>query len=293
MGHPDRVVWGLGVTGRSRALVAALAVFALAVGVLIGSGPLRAGFGGSSIAAELAQAESDAKAAAEEASQGRDFADAVGPKAIYAQLQGHTVALVRTADATDDDVTAATARLADAGAEIGAHVALTEEWTAEDRGPFRDALAEQITAALANPPTGASSSQVLSMALAQSLAPTIAAGDDLVGAAAAERADTLWTLLTEANLVTGSRTGDSDLFVLVAPGGDVGDLAGAFVATSYGTVVAFTGAKAGPAATATTVTNASTFYGAWAVVGATINTLGGIAGDYDASDADELIAGPS
>lgn len=268
-------------------------MFALALGVLIGSGPLRAAFGGSSAQTqELAQARADAKSAAREAAQGHDFADAAGPVAVNGRLQGHIVALVRTADATDHDVAAASARLADAGATVGATVALTDEWTADGRGPFRDALAQQITSALPNPQSGATSSQVLATALAQSLAPTIAAGDDLVGAAAKERADTLWTLLTDAKLVTGERTGDSDLFLLVTPGGDVEDLASAFVATSNGTVVAFTGAKASRAATASTVTNAATFYGAWAVTGATINAVGGISGAYDASDADELISGP-
>jgi hypothetical protein len=280
------------VTGRSRALIVALAVFALAVGVIIGSGPLRSAIiGGSVNADELAQARADTKAAAADAQQGRDFADAAGPPAVLGRLQGHTVALVRTSDTTDDDVTAASARLADAGAEIGANVAITDEWTDDERGPFREALAEQITDALADPPQGATASQVLSTALAQSLAPTIASGDDLVGAAATERADTLWALLTDAKLVTGERTGDSDMFLLVTPGGDVTDLAGAFVATSVGTVVAFTGAKAGNAASATTVTNATTFYGAWAVTGAAINASSGVSGAYDASDADDLIAG--
>ena len=278
------------MTGRGRALVVALVIFAVAIGVLIGSGPLRASFrGDSGQLQELAEAQADAKSAAQEASQGHDFADAAGPTAVRGLLEGHIVALVRTADATDDDVAAASARLTDAGAEVGAKVALTTAWTQEDRGPFRDALAQQINAALPSPQTGATSSQVLSTALAQSLAPSIAAGDDLVGAAAQENADTMWTLLTDAELVTGERTGDNDMFLLVTPSGDVADLASAFVTTSNGTVVAFTGAKAGPAANATTVTNAATFYGAWAVVGAAINVAGGITGAYDASDADELI----
>jgi len=278
------------VTGRSKVLVAALVVFALAIGVLIGSGPLRAGFSGNAAQAEeLEQAQANAKAAAADAKQGREFADAASPVAVRGFLTGHTVALVRTADATDDDVATAAAHLTDAGAEVGAKVALTDEWTVENRGPFREALADQITAALANSPAGETSSQVLATALAQTLAPGIAAGDDLVGAAATERADTLWTLLTDAALVTGERTGDSDMFLLVAPGGDVTDLANAFVATSNGTVVAFTGGTAGQAGAATTVTNAATFYGAWAVTGAAINAAGGLTGAYDASDAAQLI----
>lgn len=279
------------MTGRSRVLVAALAVFALAVGVLIGSGPLRAAFGaGSGSADDLAQARAQADAAQAEASQGHDFADAAGPAAVRGMLDGHTVALVRTPDASADDLAAATARLDDAGAAIGAQVALTDEWTAEDRGPFRDALAEQIVDQLADAPQGATTDQVLSLALAHALAPTTASGDDVADAAAQDAADTLWTLLTDAKLVTGERTGDSDLFALVTKDGDVTDLANAFVTSSVGTVVGFTAPHAGLAGRATTVTNAASFYGGWAVTGAIINAANGVTGSYDASDADELIA---
>lgn len=279
------------MTRRSRVLVAALAVFALAIGILIGSGPLRALIGaGSGSGDELAKARAEATAAKSEASQGRDFADAAGPSAVSGLLEGHTVALVRTPDASDADLATATARLVDAGAQIGAKVALTKDWTADDRGPFREALAEQIVDGLSGVPENASTDAVLSLALAQSLAPTMAAGENSSDAADAA-ADTLWTLLSDAKLVTGDRTADSDLFVLVTKEGDVTNLATAFGQTAAGTVVAFTSDRAGDAATASTVTNAATFYGAWAVTGAMINAANGDAGAYDATDADELIAG--
>jgi len=274
------------VTARSRILAAALAVFALAVGVLIGSGLLSNGlFSGSSQADELNRARADAAAAADEAQQGHDFADAAGPVAVRAQLQGHSVALVRTAKTTDDDLAAAAARLEAAGAAITATVAITDVWTDETRGPFRDALAEQITSTLPSPPEGDTTSQVLSAALAAALA----SGGEF-DAAGQQSADTLWSLLQGSGLITGERSGTADMFLLVAHGGDVADLAGAFVASSVGTVVGFTGGERGEAATATTVTNADTFYGAWAVTAAAIQTIDGISGDYDASDADELIA---
>lgn len=275
------------MTGRSRALVVALIVFALAIGVLIGSGPLRAGLGaGASQAEKLAEARADAESARDLATQGTDFANAVGPAAIAGLLEGHVVALVRTADASSDDLAAASSRLADAGATIGSTVALTDDWAGDDRAPFRNALAEQITAALADPPAGANAQEVLAAALAQALA-----GGDEFDAEAQERSDTMWALLTDAELVTGEHSADADLFVLVAPGGDVADLGGAFAAASSGTVVGFTDAESGDAGGATTVTRAATFYGAWAVVGATIAAAGGSVGHYDASDADELVGG--
>ena len=53
-------------------------------------------------------------------------ADAAGPAAVRGRLQGHTIALVRTADATDEDLSAASARLETAGAVITATVAVTQ-----------------------------------------------------------------------------------------------------------------------------------------------------------------------
>lgn len=285
-GVDDGLVRGDDVSARSRLLVAALAVFALAVGLIVGSGLLTRGlFDGSAKADELAQARADARAAQDEADQGRDFADAAGPAAVRARLQGHSIALVRTADATDADLAAASDRLEATGASIVATVALTKEWTADDRGPFREALAEQITDSLPNSPQGSTAPQVLSAALANALA----AGGEF-DASGQESADTLWSLLTEAGLVTGDRSGVADMFLLVSPGGDVSDLASAFVSSSAGTVVGFTGSEPGKAAGATTVTNAATFYGGWAVAGAAIQAANGISGAYDASDADELIA---
>jgi hypothetical protein len=289
MGHGHGMVWSVTVTGRSKALVVALVVFALAIGVLIGSGPLRAGLGaGSSQAEDLARARAEAEESRGLAEQGLDFADAVGPGAVATLLDGHVVAFVRTADASDDDLAAATDRIAEAGATVGSTVALTDEWAAEDRGPFRDALAEQVTLALPEPPQGATSAQVLADALAQALA-----GADEFDLEAQERAETLWALLTQASLVAGERSTDADLFVLVTPGGDVADLANAFQSASSGTVVALTGPDAGEVGGASSVTRAASFYGAWAVTAALIESLSGRVGAYDASDADELIGGLS
>ena len=277
------------MSGRSRLLVVALVVFALAIGVLIGSGPLRSALLGTTNtdARDLATVEGRAAIAEAKAQQGEDFADATGPIAVRGHLDGIAVALVRTADATDEDAAAAAAHMADAGATTASTVALTEDWASDERAPFRDALAEQIATAMDDPPVGATTAQVLSAALAEALAP--GADGDFVDAAAQERADTLWTLLSDAQLVTGERAAPANLFLLVTPGADVSDLAGAFVDTTAGTVVAFTTAEAGPAGAAATVTNAASFYGAWAVAGAAISAANGNVGAFDATDADELI----
>lgn len=274
------------MTGRGRALIAALIVFAVAVGVLIGSGPLRHAItSGSSDADDLSQAREEATAARDQAQLGQDFADAAGQAAVRGGLEGYTVALVRMADATPADVDAATARLATAGATVGASVALTDEWTSDDRAPFRDALADQLADALTSMPPGASTSEALSYALAQAL---VGGGEfDAVGQ---ESADTLWTVLTEAHLVTGERSAPVNAVVVVSGGGDVSDVTGAFVAQTSGVVVAATGDDAGGVGSAASVTHAASFYGAWTVVGALIETVGGVSGTYDAADAPDVIA---
>jgi len=250
---------------------------------------LRAGIGGNAAQTEeLLRAQAEAEAASALAAQGMDFADATGPSAVRGKLSGTSIALVRTSDTSDEDLASASSHLVDAGAVIGSTTALAPGWTDPDRVPFRDALADQIVAALPEPPQGSTTEDVLATALAQALA---TGGEfDPEGQ---ERADTLWLLLTEAELVTGERSEVANMFVLVTPGGDVSTLARAFAAESSGVLVGFTGTTPGEATPASTVTNAAGFYGAWAVVGAAINLAGGITGAYDASDADELIAGPS
>lgn len=284
--------------GRSRVLVAAGMIAAVAVGLLLGSSPLRSwATGGNTSEAErlreqLDEAREDADAARAEALLGVEFADANAPMALAGTLEGRAVALVRTADAMDQDAADITLRMADAGATVGADVTVTADWTSDERAPFRDALAEQITASLAEPPQGASTEQILAAALAQSLAPGVAAGTDLAGQQATERADTLWTLLTESGLVAGTRTAPVDLFVLMTGAGDE-PLAQGLSANGNGTVVAFTGNEAGPVGEASSVTNATTFYGAIAVTAALAQEVSGASGNYDASDAPELVSQPS
>jgi len=281
--------------GRTRVLAVAAVIAALAVGILVGSSPLRSLITGgpSSEADELRTELEDATAAAKDAQEaaavGEDFAAATAPILLAGSLEGRVVALVRTSDATDDDVAAASAHLADTGVVVGAEAALTEDWTSEDRAPFRDALAEQITSSLTQEPTGATTEQVLAAALAQALAPGIAAGTDLVGAQASERADTLWTLLTEAGLVTGARTAPVDTFVLVTASGEP-ELAHAFADTSAGTVVGYTGTDRADGGGASSVTRAANPWGALAVAGALAAAAQGSDGDFDAADAPELVA---
>lgn len=275
------------MNSRSRLLVVALVIFALAVGVVLGSGPLRAALTGVSAAdaSAVKEAQAQAETAQVQADLGVEFADSVGPAAVKGWLDNRSVAVVRTATVTEQDSAAASAKLTDAGATIGATVALTDDWDSEERAAFRDALAKQITESLQNPPVGGTSSEVLAAALAQAVVPT----NDFVTPGDEQRSQTLWSLLVDGGLVTGTRNVSSDLVVLVARDGDVSDLSGALSARSNGTVVAFTSDDGGKSTGASTVTRGATYYGAWAVTGALIGATNGITGQYDASDAPRLI----
>ena len=281
---------------RTRVLVIAAIIFALAVGVLLGSGPLRSAATGSTdaTAAELRNqrdaALADAGAARSRAQAGQDFADAASAPLLAGRLAGRVIAVIRAADATDADAAAVSARLVDAGAAVGATVGLTADWTADDRAPFRDALAEQITSSLDNPPTGATSAEILGAALVQALSPVVASANDLAGSAASDRAETLWTLLTVGGLVTGERNASADAYLLLSAGDDVTVVTSAARGFGMGVVGAFTGPVAGAAADASTVTDAASFYGSFAVVGALIESVAGGSGAYDAADAPSLIA---
>jgi len=276
------------MSSRSRLLYAALVVFALAVGVLVGSGPIRSLVSGAtaSDAEALKEAQARAEAAQEQVELGTQFADAVGPAAVRGWLANRSVAVVRLATVTDQQSATAAATLGHAGAETGATLTLTEDWISEERSAFRDALAKQITESIVEPPEGATSSEVLAAALAQALVPST----DFVTPDDEERAQTLWALLVDGGLVKGTREGPSDTVILVADSGDVSELAAAFRSQSSGTVVAFTSADVGDAGGVSTVTRGASAYGTWAVTAALIATLNGITGSYDAADAPRLIA---
>ena len=275
------------MTVRSRLLIVALTIFAIAVGVLLGSGPLRSALtgAGSSDEQALEEARAQAEAAQAQADLGYEFADAAGPAAVRGWLTDREVAVVRLANVSEEDAAAASAKLTDAGATMVANAALTDDWDSEDRAAFRDALAAQITDSIEDPPVGATSSDVLAAALAQALVPS----DDFVTPGDEQRAQTLWALLVDGGLVTGSRDTGADVVVLVAEDGDVAYLNRALAERSQGAVTAFTSGNAGDTGGVSSVTRAATPYGAWAVTAALIGSTNGLSGQYDASDAPQLI----
>ena len=144
-------------------LVSIVSIFlALAVGIVLGAGPLQEGIGNrlteqmTALRAEKTQLRTDLDTARRGTSARDTYSSAVAPTIMKNQLTGKTVALVVIPGADADLVKDTTASLAAAGAKVGSTVTLTDAWVDPAKRPFRNALANEL-AALVNAPLATSS----------------------------------------------------------------------------------------------------------------------------------------
>ena len=123
-------------------------LLALAVGVVLGAGPLRGGITEVLDSPDLAaradtlQVQRDAEAAAG-AALDEALAELAEPLTVDA-LAGRTVLVVRLPGAAPTQVETLTAAVTGAGAEVTATMTLTDAWTDPDQAAFRAALAAQV-----------------------------------------------------------------------------------------------------------------------------------------------------
>src|SRR5659263_644551 len=157
-------------------LVSLISVFlALAVGIVLGAGPLREGIGDTLTGqVEVLRADRDQlRADLEERTVDSNDRDAwistMGAQVSAGTLTGRTVAIVVLPDATDDDVNAVADVLGSAGAQVTAQVRLTEAWTTSDAS-FRQTFAQQLAGYL-NPAPAADAGPegIMALAIAQML----------------------------------------------------------------------------------------------------------------------------
>src|ERR1017187_455438 len=127
---------------------------ALAVGIVLGAGPLKGDIGASltqqvtQLRAEKAQLRSDLDVANRDTSAHDTFDSVVAPAVIRGQLTGKTVALL-VAPGTDADlVKNATTSLVGAGARVGSTVTLTDAWADPTKATVRDDLVNPFAATL-------------------------------------------------------------------------------------------------------------------------------------------------
>lgn len=276
---------------RGRVLIVSLVLLALAGGVLLGSGPLRTAVSGSgaresdALIAERDAAVADAQAAQDSAAIGERYAVASAPRVLANTIAGRSVAVVVMPGV--DGAEEVAARVSDGGAVVVSTVTIGDDWVSQTRSAFREALAEQMADTIVNAPDGARAGDLLALALTQALVP--APGPDGV-----QRSDTLWTLLTEANLVSGDRGTAADSAIVVTAGDDessADSIASALRAVTFGVVVSRPAGDIGrkPDASYSTVSDGASVYGSIVVVLALAEqTVGGV-GSYGADAAPDLI----
>ena len=136
-------------------LVSLIAVFmALAVGVVLGAGPLQ-GTLGSALSDQVTQLRADRNSLSrnlettQKAVNDRDSYISASSKTLLAgSLSGQRVAVVSLPGANSDDVDATVSALTNAGATISARVSLTDAWVSKSRETFRSTYAAQFASYL-------------------------------------------------------------------------------------------------------------------------------------------------
>lgn len=161
-------------------LVSIVSIFmALAVGIVLGAGPLEGDIGTrlteqmTELRAEKSQLRSDL-ARANQAAAARDtFSSEVAPAIVKGRLAGKTVALVVAPGADTDLVKSTTASLVLAGATVGSTVTLTDAWADPANRAARSTVASSLPPGKA--PGGTSSPDEVAAA---ALAGAILSGTD-------------------------------------------------------------------------------------------------------------------
>ena len=162
-------------------LVSIVSIFmALAVGIVLGAGPLKEDIGNrltkevTALRAEKTQLRTELDTALRGTSARDTYSSAVAPAVIKNQLAGKIVALVVMPGTDGDLVKDTTASLTSAGAKVGSTVTLTDLWTDPLKRSFRNTLANQF-AGLVGAPLGTSSPDELAATV---LARSILVGKD-------------------------------------------------------------------------------------------------------------------
>lgn len=162
-------------------LVSIVSIFlALAIGIVLGAGPLKGDLGTrlteqmTALRAEKAQLRTDLDIARRDASARDTFATAVAPAVVKGRLAGKTIAIVVAPGVDTDLVKNATASLVAADAKVGSVVTLTDAWADPSKTTLRNAVASPF-ASLVKAPVGTSSPDQLAATV---LARAILAGTD-------------------------------------------------------------------------------------------------------------------
>ncbi|RMI03623.1 copper transporter [Cellulomonas triticagri] len=207
-------------------LVSLISVFlALAVGIVLGAGPLRETIGDTltgqvdQLRSERDELRNQLDAAAADQAAADAFVDAAGTDLVDGTLTDRRVAVVALGEVDADALTAVEGRLSDAGAQVSARVTLTEAWSSTDLRSFRQALVGNIVSYLDPAPAA---DATVDTSVAEALVQGLTGADPAQPDALSGDAATLLELLTSGDspLVTLGEevTAPADAVVLVTPG---------------------------------------------------------------------------
>lgn len=204
-------------------IVSLIAVFlALAVGVVLGAGPLQGSIGDQLTVQieQLRQDKEDLRIQLEQSQARADelgtFVDATSEQLLEEMLTGVDVTIIETSDADAATTEALLERIAQAGGSVVGHVSLTQRWIDPAEAALRDATAKDLAAQMVAPPAAeTATSQVLGMALGQALTEAAAANEEQLSEAAVG----FYGALREADLVAEQQApaAPADVVLVVAP----------------------------------------------------------------------------
>lgn len=226
-------------------IVSLISVFlALAVGIVLGAGPLEQTIGQSLTGqvAQLRQEKDTLRAERDTAVRSRDdersFVDHAAAELLANRLTGQRVVIVGLAMVPEETLRAVDARLGQAGAVVTGRVRLTDTWTDAASAQYRKTLSGSLTQHLNPVPEDATTDVTLATSLVQALTGT----DSADPTAFSDSAKSLLGILTTSDnaLVTtaGDFTAPADSVVVVAPPAKAGAVPSAAVQTAWLAVVA-------------------------------------------------------
>ncbi len=204
-------------------LVSLVSVFlALAVGIVLGAGPLKENLGNTlkdrvdSLAKERNAALDEKRTAESGIDRREQFVQAVTPSMVAEQLGGTYVVLVTLPGSDAKSLDAMTSALKGAGATVTGHVTVSDEWTDPAKQATRDQVVSDLTFDVPDAARGLDTQAQLGALLARCLVT-----DQIAQAGQADPASaTVCAALRSAKLVSldGDLTGRATEVVVVAPG---------------------------------------------------------------------------
>lgn len=195
-------------------LVSLFSVFlALAVGIVLGAGPLKAPIGQSlqdqvqALREDRDNLRGDLDKSREETSSLNEFVEANAPDLINGKLRGRTIAIIRAEEAAGADVRGLEEQLRAAGAEVadGGTLTKTTFSAADPQGDLVEKLREHVDEGLQDP----------AQAVAGALTEVWGVGSKADSLSEQEAEDVL-KILRDHGRITGGKAGKVDALVFVA-----------------------------------------------------------------------------